>query len=293
MFYRRKIILALLKLFGGELKRTDFQKYLFLFVRMQEKPSFDFVPYKFGCFSFQSLADKEALEKLGLLCKTEEWKLSNEENYFLLLTEKDKNALLELKENFGYLSGMELVRFVYKKYPYFAVKSEIKNKVLSASELQAIVSQTPKNEESCLFTIGYEGKSFDFYLNELVEKNIKLLCDVRKNPFSMKYGFSKNQLSQAVEKLEIKYFHVPELGIEAKERQNLNTVSDYEKLFKNYVSETLPQKTESLKLVFDLILEHRRVALTCFESCYTNCHRNKIVEKLQTFPEFDFKVEHL
>jgi hypothetical protein len=50
VYYRRKVILALLESFDGELGKISFQKLLFLFTRHQEKPAFDFVPYKQGCF---------------------------------------------------------------------------------------------------------------------------------------------------------------------------------------------------------------------------------------------------
>ena len=43
-YYRRKIILALLQKFNGELMSTPFQKYLFLLTRLQKDKSFDFVP---------------------------------------------------------------------------------------------------------------------------------------------------------------------------------------------------------------------------------------------------------
>ncbi|WP_200885350.1 DUF488 family protein [Jejuia pallidilutea] len=55
-----------------------------------------------------------------------------------------------------------------------------------------------------LFTIGYEGISLEHYLNKLIRNNIKLLCDVRKNALSMKYGFSKSQLKNACEGVCIK-----------------------------------------------------------------------------------------
>jgi len=54
MYYRRKIILSLLQEFGGKLKRTDFQKFLFLVSEHQKKRAFDFIPYKYGCYSFQA-----------------------------------------------------------------------------------------------------------------------------------------------------------------------------------------------------------------------------------------------
>ncbi len=55
MYYRRKLELALIQAFGGELSKTDFQKLLFLLTQKQEKPDYDFVPYKYGCFLFKRL----------------------------------------------------------------------------------------------------------------------------------------------------------------------------------------------------------------------------------------------
>jgi hypothetical protein len=41
MYYRRKIILSLFQKIGREIGKTEFQKLLFLFTRMQDTPSFD------------------------------------------------------------------------------------------------------------------------------------------------------------------------------------------------------------------------------------------------------------
>ena len=41
------------------MSRTDFQKYLFLL--SQEQPSYHFVPYRHGCFSFNAETDKRRL----------------------------------------------------------------------------------------------------------------------------------------------------------------------------------------------------------------------------------------
>lgn len=57
MLYRRKILLSILHTFGGRLTRTQVQKLAFIFTRWQESPAFDFVPYRFGCFSFQANQD--------------------------------------------------------------------------------------------------------------------------------------------------------------------------------------------------------------------------------------------
>src|SRR5580700_4864333 len=78
LFDRQKRLLALLQALGGELNKLDFQKLLFLYCMNVERiPSYEFVPYKFGGFSFTSYADKRRLTDNGLLDDTERtWKLT-------------------------------------------------------------------------------------------------------------------------------------------------------------------------------------------------------------------------
>jgi len=50
---RQRLILSLLDSLGGSIAPTDFQKLLFLYsAEWEQKQSYEFVPYKFGCFSF-------------------------------------------------------------------------------------------------------------------------------------------------------------------------------------------------------------------------------------------------
>jgi len=124
MIYRKKILLALTELFGGELTATDFQKLLFIFSIEQTESKFDFVPYKYGCFSFQSMADKNKLIKEGYLHNIKNWKLrSNNENFLLTLNSSDRKQLRLLKQKFGKLSTNDLIRHVYLNYPYFAINN--------------------------------------------------------------------------------------------------------------------------------------------------------------------------
>ena len=141
-----------------------------------------------------------------------------------------------------------------------------------------------------LFTIGYEKISIDYYLNKLVDKNIKTLVDVRKNPISMKYGFSKSQLKNFCVKLKMKYLHIPELGINSDKRQKLNSEYDYKKLFTNY-KETLVNKTKYLDEVLSIYNNDKRIAITCFEKEHESCHRNYIAESLEK--KHSIYVEHL
>lgn len=286
MIYRKKILLAIIELFGGEISATDFQKLLFIFSNNQSERIFDFIPYKYGCFSFQAMADKNNLIKEGYLNNTKSWTLLLCNNNFInTLNETDRKQLRILKQKFGGLSTNDLVRHVYINYPYFAINSEIASKHLSEKELHVIRKFKPKDEEEHLFTIGYEGRTLEQYLNILIQKNIKILCDVRKNPLSRKYGFSKKTLQNACETVDIKYIHLPELGIISEKRKNLNSQKDYDNLFLEYKKTIIPNNYKAIKFIFDLVKNYNRVALTCYEAMFKQCHRTMVANSVLKFDE--------
>ncbi len=277
IIYRKKVLLSIIQNFGGELSSTHFQKLLFLFTQKQLKKSYDFVPYKYGCFSFQSMADKSRLIFDGYLENTQSWKIIPAEiQYASLLNEHDKRELEVLYRNYNTISLNKLIKYIYIKYPYYAIKSEIAEKYLNEAEMICIRNFISPNHEICLFTIGYEGKSLEEYLNHLIKNNINVLCDVRKNPISMKYGFAKTTLRNACETLNIKYIHIPKLGIESTKRMNLKTQQDYDSLFREYEDNILPKLTEEIYAIVDLLKKHRRIALTCFELSPDQCHRTRV-----------------
>lgn len=113
MFYRRKLILALLQRFGGELNPTPFQKLLLIFTRQQQKPAYEFVPYKYGAFSFQARADKGTMIKYGLLKKSKQWVVSTDEDYIRQLKEKDREILKDLYGSFKEYSTEDLIKYTY------------------------------------------------------------------------------------------------------------------------------------------------------------------------------------
>jgi len=293
MYYRRKILLSILQVFEREIFNTDFQKYLFLLTRKQSKQVYDFVPYRFGCFSFQSYADKRTLIKYGILKDYDSWKKNDSIDYFTQLSKDDQAILLELKMNYQSVSGKRLIRQIYNEYPYYAIKSDILEKNMNRGEIEKINQHKPKDTSPYLFSIGYEGKSFDFYLNQLVENNIKVLCDVRKNPISMKYGFSKKQLQGALTKLGIDYVHIPDLGIASNKRKKLNAFEDYQKLFQEYEVTTLLEQSDSIDKLINYIKEKKRIALTCFEAYHHDCHRNSVVKAITSKADPFFKVSHI
>jgi uncharacterized protein (DUF488 family) len=293
MFTRRKILLALLEACGGELKSTDMEKLLFAYCTESGQNHYDFFPYKFGCFSFLSYQDKRVLTKQGFLAEGENFKLKNRLADPGNLNSNEQSRVETFAKRMRALRGEKLVRHIYKKYPYYAIRSKIKEKILTAGELQVVASAVNPDQSICLMTVGYEGKTIDAYINTLIRNNVKLVVDVRRNPISMKYGFSKTSFRDYLDRAGIKYEHISALGIESSQRKNLETERDYKMLFKKYASESLPHREDELRRIKQLISEHRRVALTCFEANPESCHRHKITEHLQSSRKWSIPIKHI
>jgi len=294
MYYRRKILLALLQAFEGRLDKLSLQKLLFLLTRQQDKKNYDFVPYKYGCFSFQANADLHTLTKYNLVNEnTNSWECIDETVYIDTLKKEDKAIVLHTKHQFGKLSTNELIKLTYLKYPYYATKSTIAKEVLNAQELVKVEELKREGKETILFTIGYEGISLENYLNKLIINDVKVLCDVRKNSYSMKYGFSKSQLSNACIGVGIKFVHIPEVGIQSDKRKELNSQSDYDILFKDYTKIVLSKEVEKQKEIFHLLKNEKRIALTCFEKNIDQCHRKHLAKSIAGLKGFNYSVKHI
>ncbi|MBB5055555.1 hypothetical protein HDF16_000224 [Granulicella aggregans] len=291
MNYRQKTLIGLLSAFGGHLPSTDFQKYLFLFTQeFQQEPDFEFVPYRFGGFSFQSYADKRRLVEIGALEDTEDWRL---QDGFLTEGLFGGSAFDRCYVKYSHLSGARLMQEVYRRYPYYAINSERAAKIMNTHEVNAITAARPAAVAPCFFTIGYEGSSLEGYLNRLIKNNVKTLVDVRRNPLSRKYGFSKKTLSETAKKLGIGYVHIPELGIASDRRQDLIVQADYDRLFDSYEKLELRQNGRALQSLFEIFLKNKRVAITCFEEAVCMCHRGRVAKALSALPDWDYDIRHI
>ena len=294
MFYRRKLILALIKELGGELTSTQLQKYLFLMTRQQESRSFDFVPYYYGCFSFQANQDAMTMLKQGLISeKNSHLILEDTTDYFSELNIFDQAIVRDIATRFGDLSADDLIHYTYVNYPFYAIKSTIAKELLSSDEYMRVENQKRHFDSNKLFTIGYEGKSLERYLDFLIINDVRALCDVRKNAYSQKYGFTGNQLDKACKGVGIKYIHIPELGVESCLRQNLVSQSDYDSLFDYYEENTLPANWDSLLKVRDIISQEGRVALTCFEQDPKQCHRSRVAKALMNLDSVNYEFDNI
>lgn len=296
LFARQRQLLQLLDALGGSASKLDFQKLLFLYC--QESTSgaapYDFVPYKFGAFSFTCYADRRKLIERGLLENDEHgWQITDEGRKAIGRT-MDTHLAAFAKRHRD-LRGDELIADTYRRFPFFAIRSELAERVLKGDgpALARIEAIRAKATGPALSTIGYEGHTLESYLNTLLKGGVTLLCDVRRNPISRKYGFSKSTLAQACENVDIRYEHMPELGIASEQRQGLDTQADYDALFDNYERTWLPNQGNALKKIHDWIAAGERVVLTCYEQQPNQCHRHCVAEALEARFGKDLSAKHL
>jgi uncharacterized protein (DUF488 family) len=228
---------------------------------------YHFFPHHYGPFSNICYTDISRLQKEGYILEKEK-KFELAEKGKVALKGIDPKATLKINRVVKkFNSEKEIMTYVYRKFPDYTIKS----KLLTCQEVMI--------HDPGLFTIGYEGRDIDLFLNVLIQNAIDVLVDVRKNPFSMKFDFTKNSLKNYLENSEIRYLHIPELGIEGEKRKDLLTLKDYEKLFEYYEKTTIRENPELLDKIVELSRSHR-VALMCFEADVNMCHRGVIARNI-------------
>ena len=225
---------------------------------------YGFIPYRFGPFSFELFNDLERLEEGKFIS------IGDNNIKFLggNITVPDHISMKmeEIVNRFSQMNEQQLIDYVYDKYPEYTIFSEIKK------------MQDYSFDRTGVYSLGYEGLSIDEFLMKLIREKIQCLIDVRNNPWSMKYGFTKHSLQTFCDKVGIEYIGMPSLGISSDLRQNLENKKDYDRLFVSY-SKNLVKKSEELDYLNQLS-QKKRIALMCFEKDPNYCHRRILAETL-------------
>lgn len=285
LYIRQRQLLALLDVLGANAGSLDFQKLLFLYCKelfpADQTSPYEFVPYRYGAFSFTCYADRRRLVDCGLLIDDHHhWTLTEQGKHIARETQDDSTRVFA--RHYRKLRGDALIAETYRKYPYYAIRSDIAEQVLKndAAALSRIESARPEGTPSRLLTIGYEGRTLENYLNALLQASVTVLCDVRRNAISRKYGFSKNTLAKACDGVGIRYEHLPELGIESRQRWGLESQADFDALFRTYKRKSLPRQGDALAKIRAWLQLGESVALTCYERDADQCHRHCVADAL-------------
>lgn len=272
-YKRQRFLLSFVRQLNSGVTATDLQKLVFLHTMAGDSGYYEFVPYKFGSYSFQLKEDLDILQRDSFITLD----YVQESTRIKAVGDYPKEASFRIATE----RGNALIRRAYREYPYYSINSEITSRLFRGEELEQFnrSKQAYAKTEQVLFTIGYEGKSIEAFINILIQNDVRLLCDVRKNPLSRKFGFSKGKLEHITQTVGIKYIHVPDLGIESDKRNSLETPDDYKSLFADY-EKTLPSRRASLDVVYALLQQHSRIALMCFELEPEMCHRHVIRDNI-------------
>lgn len=268
-YIRQRFLLSFIRQLNESVSATDLQKLVFLYTMADGVTHYEFLPYRFGAYSFQ-LAEDVNILRIDKYVEITDGKIKASGKY-----------LCDTSYNIAPERGNNLIRRAYRAYPYYTINSEMIGNLFYGEEAKNFIEERQKyiNNEQTLFTIGYEGKSIEAFINTLLQNGIKLLCDVRKNPLSRKFGFSKSKLKHIAETVGIKYVHIPELGIETDKRRTLKTPDDYKALFDDYAT-TLPTLTSCLETVYSQLRSNNRIALMCYEKDALMCHRHVVRDYL-------------
>jgi uncharacterized protein (DUF488 family) len=289
---RQKILLRVLREAKRPISHIELVKSAFLLRQetcLAHEPTFyDFVPYRFGPFSFALYRELAALARDGYIVdekktvrlsgrmKTESHAKSDD------LPLAWKSAVKQTVAEYLSASQDELLRDVYCRYPWFARKSELKS--FASGRLE------PPAAPLAIYTVGYEGKSVDTFFNGLLTNGIASILDVRANPISRKYGFARKSMSEIAAKLDIDYFHLPELGISSSDRSSLSDFDSYQVLLDRYETEMLPDRGDVVASVVQL-LQQKPSALLCMEKDVRCCHRGRLASTAAK--KVDLQVSHI
>ena len=260
--YRQRALLAVVDELSarGRSSRFMVEKNLFLLKKEESIDSdlkfYNFFPYKHGPFSNMSFFDLNGLRLKGYL---------GEDERNPKVAEKAKTVIASLSPAVRRKITKTAERFKSDKYPEYTVKSE--------NSKQKRAPSSPG-----VFTIGYEGRDIDAFLDTLIKNGIDVLVDVRRNPFSMNLSFTQKKLSEYLSRVGIAYHHIPELGIDGELRKTLETPEDYKRLFECY-KESLNGKKKELEEIASLGGKNR-IALMCFEHDKDMCHRGVIANEI-------------
>lgn len=289
---RQKTILAILTETRQALTPTMLVKLAFLLKHeclTSDQTFYDFVPYRFGPFSFALYRELTALQRDGYVAEKDGRVVLVARNQALTAAKVDelprssRLGVSRIVSKYAAMDQTELLRGVYERYPWYALKSELEH--LLPTHLPEKVTAAP-----AVYTVGYEGKSVDAFFNDLLRAGMKLIVDVRANPASRKYGFSKQALSDISSKLGLAYRHLPELGVPGDERAELSDFASYQKLLDHYAQTTLPQREREIEQL-GVLMSSAPSVLLCFEKDIRCCHRTRLAGAVAAASNLE--VKHL
>ncbi len=138
------------------------------------------------------------------------------------------------------------------------------------------------------YTIGYQNKNINLFIELLKRNEIKTLVDIRRNINSKKENFSGIELDNILRQHQIMYVSLPSLGPPTEMRYELYDTKNYLAFFdkfRKYLNNNINYLEKMNKLTFP-------ICLLCYEDKASECHRSIVAEKLMELNN-KWVVEHI
>jgi uncharacterized protein (DUF488 family) len=271
---RQKALLHLLERMGGRATRLHVTKMAFL-VKVETPGGggdafYDFLPYLHGPFSFLLYQEMGKLVRDGFVSEPDEktWEMTPSGRRASLgippRTEHDVDACVA---SHGQQGTGQIVEYVYSAYPWYTIASR------SGPRMERPVARP------AVYTVGYEGRKIDGFLDCLLRAGIRRLVDVRRNAVARRYGFHGSTLARLCRNVGIEYAHHPQLGIASAQRATIHTEAEYATLFRTYETTTLDEGHAEVERVSSA-LARSPSALMCAEADPKRCHRSRLAQRV-------------
>jgi uncharacterized protein (DUF488 family) len=271
MTARQSSLIKILSHLDGRTSKLHLVKLAFLLSKESaDAPRtalYEFVPYKFGPYSFTLYYDLSQLVQDG-------WIETTNTEVRLLGFRKDEPRDLafgfaaeidRVLEEYAPMPVGDLVADVYRRYPWYTANSQ---------DLSKRAVKLPK-AALAVYKTGYEGVMVDGLMNRLLRCGIARLIDVRCNPVARRFGFHKSTLQRVSADLGIEYVHIPDLGVPSERRQDLDDRKSYSKVFDWYESELDKSKKAAVAQAVAL-MNSKPSVLMCMEADPVCCHRTRL-----------------
>ncbi len=137
-------------------------------------------------------------------------------------------------------------------------------------------------EQAGVVGVGYEGRTIDALVADLVRQGVRRLVDVRLTPWSRKRGFSKSALTEALAAAGIAYEHRAELGNPRDNRAGFAGNGDDRSRARAIFADRLrqPGPVKALEALA-AAASRERVAVLCFEADQERCHRDVVLAEMR------------
>ena len=128
-----------------------------------------------------------------------------------------------------------------------------------------------------LAVIGYRSLRHPKFFGLLTEADVKILLDVRRNPYSPNPDYQKVAIAEAAPAFGVHYFHVPALGVPGAGKSPIPP-GDPTTFAEQMATDEAKRRIEKIAGILE---RGQSVALMCSEPNYIDCHRSQLVEIIQ------------